>query len=246
MQFKDFITRQRAAIITVGLLLFAAALLGAQATGYEHLWGALLTDLAASALTVIFTALIIDYLGVREEHDKTKNAAGLAEDEIAATCFRVKWRMARLFGLERRETGRDNISTRQQARDYLEEVRQEVDTYLDTHDLTSAETPLEVTMLAKYQERLQLARAELEQTLLLYQYAMSYSLRERVLNLRSELQVADNVLGFIDFSEEVNRANKSLVRILSQAKRDEIVEVLGHDSSTELGMPIHAKDSPLV
>jgi hypothetical protein len=246
MRFKDFITRQRIAIIAVGVAIFVAALLAAAATDYQHLWGALFTDLAASAITVIFTALIIDYLGVREEHDKTRNASGLAEDEIAATCFRVKWRMARLFGMRPRQSKRSTISNRQQARGYLDEIRQEVDTYLDSHDMKDAHTPLEPAMLAKYLERLQIARTELEQTLILYEYAMGYSLRERVLNVRNELQIADNVLGFIDFSEDLNKANISLVRILSQSIHDAIEEVLGHDSRSVTGTPIHAKNSPLV
>jgi hypothetical protein len=246
MHFKDFITQQRVAIIIVGVIIFIVALLGAEATGYQHLWGALFTDLAASATTVIFTALIIDYLGVREQHDKTKNAAGLAEDEIAATCFRIQWRMARLFGMQAHESGRENISNRQQARDYLEEIRKQVDTYLATHDMTNKKTSLKTTMLPKYLERLQAARTELEQTLILYEYAMGYSLRERVLSLRNELQIADNVLSFIDAGEKLNKANTLLIRILSQSIYDSIAEVLGHDSRAELGTSIHAKDTPLV
>jgi hypothetical protein len=246
MHFKDFITRQRVGIVVAGFAIFVIALLAAKATHYEHMTGALFTDLAASAITVIFTALVIDYLSVREEHDKTRNAAGLAEDEIAATCFRMQWRMARLFGLEPRQTGgREHISNRDEARDYLEEVRQEVDSYLDSIDLTDTATPLNADSLPKYLERLQAARTELEQTLLLYEYAMSYSLRERVLGLRSELQVAENILGFIDFTEKLNEANESLVRITSKAIHDAIADVLGHGSKAEAGLPIHAKDSPL-
>jgi hypothetical protein len=246
MTFKDFITRQRGAIFVLGLATFIVSLVIAHIKGYATLSGALFIDLAASATTIVFTALIIDYLGVRERSNKTRNAAGLAEDEIKATCFRVKWRMARLFGLKRRETARDNISNREQAREYLDRAGQEVDEYLNTHHLASKETPVVASMLPKYLERLEIARTELEQTLLLYEYAMPYTLRERVLNLRSELQVADNILGFIDFSEELNKANTSLVRILSQSVYDGIEEVLEHDSRIELGTPIYAKDSNLV
>jgi hypothetical protein len=246
MTFKDFITRQRGAIFVIGLATFIISLVVAHVTGYATLSGALFIDLAASATTVVFTALIIDYLGVRERSSKTRNAAGLAEDEIKATCFRIKWRMARLFGLKRRETARDNISNRQEARDYLDRAGKEVDGYLNSHSLVHSDTPIDASMLPKYLERLEFARTELEQTLLLYEYAMPYSLRERVLNLRSELQVADNILGFIDFSEELNKANTSLVRILSQSVYDGIEEVLEHDSRVELGTPIHAKDSNLV
>lgn len=246
MQFKDFITRQRVGIVITGIAIFIIALAGARATHYEHMGGALLTNLAASAITVIFTALIIDYLGVREEHSKTKNAAGLAEDEIAATCFRMQWRMARLFGLQPRDAGREHISNRQQARDYLEIVRQEVDSYLDSNNMIDDHTPLKADQLPKYVERLQLARTELEQILILYEYAMGYSLRERVLSLRNELQIADNVLGFIDFNEALNESNSSLIRVLSQSVHDAIDEVLGHGSHAELSKPIHAKDSPLV
>jgi hypothetical protein len=246
VRFKDFITKQRVGIFIVGIGTFIVSLVVAHVTGFATLWGELFVDLAASAVTVVFTALIIDYLGVREESNKTRNAAGLAEDEIKATCFRVKWRMARMFGMERSGESRDAISNREEAREYLEKVRGQVDDFLDTHNLIAPEVPLDAALLPKYTERLQLARAELEQTLILYEYAMSYSLRERILNLRSELQIADNILGFIDFNEELNDSNISLIRILSQSIHDEIEAVLDHDSRVELGSSILAKDSQLV
>jgi hypothetical protein len=246
MRFKDFITRQRVGVLIIGIVAFLASLLAAHVDGPTTLAGALFIDLAASATTVVFTALIIDYLSVREESNKTQSAAGLAEDEINATCFRIRWRMARLFGLERHLTGiREHISSREEVRDYLEEVRGEVDEHLSSYDMLDKDTPLDSTQLQRYLERLQTARTELEQTLMLYQYAMGYSLRERVLNLRSELQIADNILGFIDFSDDLNDANISLIRILSQSIYDGIEEVLGHDSRTAVGVPIHAKESRL-
>lgn len=245
MKFKDFISRERVGIFVLGIALFVLSLWGARVTGHSSLWGALFIDLAGAVSTIVFTALIIDYLNLRERSNRTKNAAGLAEDEIKATCFRVKWRMARLFGMERKRSGRGNISNRQEARAYLDRAGKEVDTYLSKHNPTGKDIPLKASMLQKYVERLQLARGELEQTLLLYEYAMDYSLRERVLSLRSELQVADNVMGFIDFSEKLNKANTSLIRILSQSVYDEVEEVLKHDSRTELGNTIRAKDTPL-
>jgi hypothetical protein len=246
MRFKDFVTLQRAGIFVIGFVTFGVSLVIAHATGFATLWGALFIDLAASATTVVFTALIIDYLGVREKDSKTKSAAGLAEDEIKATCFRVQWRMARLFGLKRQTSRRDDISNRQEAREYLDNAVNEVGHYLETNSLMSKDTALDASILPKYLERLQTARTELEQTLILYEYAMDYSLRERILNLRSELQVADNILGFIDFSEKLNKSNISLIRVLSKSIYDEMEKVLGHDSRTELGTPINNKDSSLI
>jgi hypothetical protein len=243
LRFKDFITRQRAGIFIVGLVTFTILIATAQLMGFATLWGELLVDLSGSAITVIFTALIIDYLGVREESNKTKNAAGLAEDEIKATCFRVEWRMARMFGMERRQSDRSNISNRKEAKDFLDTVSTDVTAYLGTHSMVDDHTPLDPSVLPKYSERLQFAKTELEQTLLLYEYAMSYSLRERVLNLRTELQIADNILGFIDYTEQLNEANISLIRILSQSIYGAIEQVLEHDSRIELGTPIHAKES---
>ena len=78
MRFKEFITRQRVAIFVVGLIVFAISILVSHVAGFETMLGELSIDLAASALTIIFTALIIDYLGVREKASKTKNAAALA------------------------------------------------------------------------------------------------------------------------------------------------------------------------
>lgn len=245
MQFKDFITRQRIAILLAGVVIFVASLVLSHVIGFASLWGELFVDLAASAVTVIFTALIVDYLGVREQTNKTQNAAGLAEDEIKATCFRIKWRLARLSGLKRRESGRDSISNRQEARKYLESATEEVNQYLATHSLMSDKTHIDTANFPKYLERLQLAQTELEQTLILYEYAMPYSLRERVLSLRSELQIADHVLGFIDAAESLNKANVSLIRVISQSIYDLVQDVLEHSSSTANGLPIHAKDSRL-
>lgn len=245
MKFKDFISRERVGIFIVGIGLFAASLWGAKITGYASLGGELFIDLAAAVSTIVFTALIIDYLSLRERSNRTRNAAGLAEDEITATCFRIKWRMARLFGLEAKRSGRENISSRSEAREYLERARKEVNSYLSAHPPGSKDTPLVESMLPKYIERLQKARDELEQTLLLYEYAMDYSLRERVLSLRSELQVADNILGFVDVAEKLNDANASLVRVLSQTIYDTAEELLGHDSRINLGDTISDKNTPL-
>jgi hypothetical protein len=243
MRFKDFITRQRATIFLVGLIVFAISILTSLKTGFATMWGELFIDLAASAITIIFTSLIIDYLSVREKASKTKNAAGLAEEEIRVTCFRMKWSMARLFGLERQLSGRNKISNRTEAREYLDRVGQEVTTYLKTKSMEDA--PLVVSRLPKYLERLQTARIELEQTLILYEYAMDYRLKERVLNLRTELQISENILGFIDFSEDLNEANISLIRIQSQAVSDEIERVLEHDSRIVQGTQIREKKSRL-
>jgi hypothetical protein len=245
VQFKEFITHQRVAIFIVGVATFTASLLVAHFAGFSTLWGELFIDLAASSVTIVFTALIIDYLRIREQSSKTKNAAGLAEDEIKATCFRIKWRLARLFGLERRNSGRDNISNRQEAQDYLNRVTNEVDSYLSQHSFVKDKTAVNEKTFPQYLERLQSAQNELEQVLVLYEYALPYSLRERVLSLRSELQVSERVLGFIDASESLSKANLSLIRVTAQSVYGAVEEVLEHDSRTALGVPIHAKDIKL-
>jgi hypothetical protein len=200
MRFKDFITRQRVGIFIVGIAIFIGSISFAYYRGYSTITGELAVDLAASALTIIFTALIIDYLGIREESIKTHEAANLAEDEIKASCFRVKWRLARLFGLERKETNRDEIGDLEGVKTYLTRIVEEVDDYLNHNRIKDKETKIDTKVIPKYLERLQLAQLEFEQMLILYEYALSYSLRERVLKLRSELQIADHVLGFIDLS----------------------------------------------
>lgn len=233
------------AIFIVGIATFIVSLLVSHLTGFATLWGELFVDLAASSVTIVFTALIIDYLRIKEQSNKTLNAASLAEDEIKATCFRIKWRLARLFGLERRNSGRDNISDRQEAKEYLDKVTSEVDEYLSQHNFAKDKISIDTRRFPLYLERLQLARNELEQTLILYEYAMSYSLRERVLTLRSELQIADQVLGFIDTSESLNTDNLSLIRVTAQSVYDAVEAVLEHDSRTALGVSLHAKGSEL-
>jgi hypothetical protein len=233
--------------VIIGTLSFIVSLLIAHKSGYSSIAGDLFIDLAGSATTIVFTAMIIDYLGLKEQAGKTKNAAGLAEDEIRATCFRVKWRMARLFGLQRnRIIERENISNRQEAREYLNTAEQEVNSYLKSNNPEDIRTPIETSKFSQYLERLVTARSELEQILVLYEYAMNYSLRERVLGLRTELQIADNVLGFIDNSDDLNKANISLIRVLSQSIYEAIETVLEHDSQISSGTPLHAKDSSLV
>lgn len=245
MLFKEFITRQRVAILIVGVATFVVSLVVSHITGFSTLWGELFVDLAASSLTIVFTALIIDYLGLREQSDKTKTAASLAEDEIKASCSRVKWRLARLFGWERQGSGRETISNPQEAKEFLEQVTNQVDEYLKHHDLENNATPIVEKTLPQYLERLQSAQNELEQVLLLYQYALSYSLREHILALRGELQLADRVLGFIDTSEGFSEANLSLIRVTAQSVYGAIETVLSHDSRTALGSTIHTKDSHL-
>jgi hypothetical protein len=242
MQFKEFVSRQRVTIFIVGVFSFAALLFVSHFIDQESLWRSLFINLAASAVTIIFTAFIIDYLGLREQHDKTLNVANLAEDEIKATCFRIKWRMARLFGLERRRSNRNNISNWQEARDYLGKVTDEVDTYLSQYDFVSDKPMVDESAVVPYMERLQSSQNELEQTLILYEYAMSYSLRERILALRNELQIAERLLGFIDLSEGLNKANYSLIRVTAQSVYNAIEEVLAHDSRIGLGVSIQDKD----
>lgn len=243
MSFKNFITRQRVAIFLVGLLVFIVTLIIATVTGYQTQWGELSIDLAASAVTVIFTSLIIDYLNAREKVSKTKSATTLAEEEIRVCCFRIKWSMARLFGLERQRSGRNKISNRTEAREYLDKVGHEVTNYLKTNSIEKA--PLQESRFQKYLDRLQTARTELEQTLILYEYAMDYGLKERVLHLRTELEISENLLGFIDFSESLNEANVSLIRVQSQTLYDEIENVLHYDSSTIRGAKIRHNKSRL-
>jgi hypothetical protein len=245
MKLKDFITAQRLGIIIIGSFTFAISVIAAHYIGFASLWGALLIDLASAAVTVIFTTLIIDYLGVREQISKTKNASGLAEDELKATCFRLNWRMARLYGLKHNREARENISSRQEAKRYVQEAEQSVSAYLGDRKLDDKDAKIDLSTLPRYLERLQLARTELEQTLVLYEYAMGYSLRERVLALRSELQIADNILGFLDVTDETNEANISMVRVLSQSIYEAIQDVLSHDSRVISGTPLDAKESRL-
>lgn len=246
MKFKEFITRQRVAIFIVGLGAFFVLLYIAHFIGYLSLWGELLIDLGASSMTIIFTALIIDYLQLKEASIKTQNAAGLAEDEIKATCFRVKWRMARLFGLERRDSGRQDISNQKEAIEYLDEVTSEVDNYLSNHNFLDTNTTVNTNVFSQYLERLQVAQTELEQALILYEYATSYSFREAVLALRRELQTAERVLGFIDTSLPFSKANLSMIRITARSIYQAITALLEHDSRSNQGATIHDKEHSLV
>lgn len=217
MRFKDFVTTQRAAIFIVGISFFIVSFTASHIIGLDSLWGELFIELAASAITIVFTALIIDYLNIKERTNKTQNAASLAEDEIRATCFRTNWRLARLFGLKRRGSARDQVSTREQARHYLDTVTDEVSDYLAHLDFANSKTAVNTEAFQRYLDRLQSSQTELEQVLVLYEYALPFDLREKVLNMRSELQLAERLLGFIDTSEPFNRANLSLIRVTSQS-----------------------------
>jgi hypothetical protein len=218
-------------IFIFGILAFVVSFIIAHIIGNNSLWSELFIDLAASALTVVFTALIIDYLNLREHSTKTQNAAVLAEDEIQATCYRIKWRLARLFGLDRSDSDSNNISNREEAREYLKNVTARVDDFLSKRNLLDQDSLVHMEAFQRYLDRLQSSQLELEQTLILYEYALTYRLREQVLNLRSELQIAERLLGFVDTSESLNDANLSLVRVTAQSIYDAVEGVLQPSSN---------------
>jgi hypothetical protein len=245
MLFKEFITKQRIGIFVIGGLVFAMSLLLSSVFGDQSLWSDLFIDLAASSFTIVFTALIIDYLNLREHSNRTMTATDLAENEIRATCFRMKVRMARLFGFESSHGARDNLSTREEARQYLEKMTKLSDKFLSDINFEDKDLKVDISGFEEYIERLQASQNQLEQTLILYEYALSYSLRERILSLRSELQITERLLGFIDASHSLNEANLSLIRITSQSVYAAVEDVLGQDSQILSGKPIHARPSPL-
>src|ERR1700743_2758198 len=120
MTFKQFITRQRVIIFAIGLILFVISLIVAELFGYASLWGDLFTSLAASSITIVLTALVIDYLGAREESNKISDAANLAEEEILAICSRIEWQLARLLGFSPNREERDGIGNREEASAYIQ------------------------------------------------------------------------------------------------------------------------------
>ncbi len=189
MHFKDFITRQRVGIFIIGIATFIVSLLLSSFVGYTSIIGELFVDLAASSATIVFTALIIDYLSLKEQSQRTLTAAGLAEDEIRAVCFRINWRLARLFGMERDGSKRDTISNHEEAYHYLETLTVEVSTYLAKQDFLHSEKILDIDAFQRYLDRLQSSQAELEQALVLFEYALSFSLREQVLTLRKRATI---------------------------------------------------------
>lgn len=212
MTFKQFITRQRVIIFVVGILLFIFSFLLARRFGYNSLGGSLCDSLAASSITIVFTALIIDYLGVKEEAGKISEAATLAEEEINSICSRIEWQIARLFGLERNPTERESISNHDEAITYIQRNNARVQTFLSTLDFNEKHVHLNEMVLSRFAERLQQMQARLEQTLVLYQYALAHDFRVSVLTLRRELQTTERLLSFIDFSEPLSDENESLIR----------------------------------
>jgi hypothetical protein len=228
MKFKAFISRQRLAIFIVGLAVFILSIIISNLSGFASLWGELFVDLAASSVTIIFTALIIDYLSLKEQSNKTKNAASLANEEIKASCFRIKTSLAWLFGLERRniDLDRDDISSISDVRDYLESASKIVDDYLSEHSLTDKNTPIDKKALPRYIDRLQSAQSDLEQTLILYEFAMPLNIREQVLKLRRELQLSERLVGFIDDYDSLSESNISMIRVTAQSVYGSLKETL--------------------
>ncbi|HUB93656.1 MAG TPA: hypothetical protein VMB52_04085 [Verrucomicrobiae bacterium] len=217
MTFKQFITRQRVTILIIGITLFIVSFLVARRFGYESLWGGLFDSLAASSITIVFTALIIDYLGVREEASKTSDAASLAQEEIDSICARVEWQIARLFGLEPNRTERESISNHDEAAEYIQNNNARVQEFLSNLDFTMGHSNLNEATLAKFIERLQQMQSQLEQTLVLYEYALGHDFRVSALSLRRELQTTERLLSFIDFSETLSTENESLIRFSTSA-----------------------------
>lgn len=212
MTFKQFITRQRVTIFVIGIVLFVVSFLVARWFGYESLWGGLFDNLAASSITIVFTALIIDYLSAREEASKTSDAAMLASEEINSICSRVEWQIARLFGLEPNRTDRESISNHEEATTYIQHNNARVQSFLSSLDFNGKQIHLNELVLNRYTERLQQAQTQLEQTLVLYEYALAHDVRVSVLTFRREMQVTERLLSFIDFSEALSEENESLIR----------------------------------
>lgn len=212
MTFKQFITRQRVTIFIIGIVLFILSFLVARWFGYSSQGGELFDSLAASSITIIFTALIIDYLGVKEEAGKISEAATLAEEEINSICSRIEWQIARLFGLERNLTERESISNHDEAITYIQRNNARVQSFLATLDFNEKHVHLNEMVLSRFAERLQQMQGHLEQTLVLYEYALAHDFRVSVLTLRRELQTTERLLSFIDFSEPLSEENESLIR----------------------------------
>lgn len=212
MTFKQFITRQRVIIFVIGIVLFTISFLIARRFGYASLWGGLFDSLAASSITIVFTALIIDYLGAKEEAGKISEAAMLAEEEINSICSRIEWQIARLFGLEPNLAERESISNHQEAITYIERSNTRVQSFLSALDFGERHAHLNEMVLDRFAERLQQMQGHLEQTLVLYEYALAHELRVSALTLRRELQTTERLLSFIDFGEPLSKENESLVR----------------------------------
>lgn len=218
MTFKQFITRQRVSILIIGIILSAITLSLGRRFGIASVWGALLIDLAASSITIVLTALIIDYLGAREEASKISDAATLAEEEIRSICARIEWQIAQLFGLERNRAERLTISNHDEARTYLQKNYKRVQSFIASLDFdNNKELRTDEAALSRYSDRLQRIQAQLEQTLVLYEYALSHDFRVRALELRQELQITERLLGFIEFGDEVTDENESLIRLTAAA-----------------------------
>jgi hypothetical protein len=246
MTFKDFITRQRLIIFLIGILTFFVSLALSNIIGIAHLWGELFVDLSASALTIIFTVFIIDYLSLKERSEQTSSAANLAEDEIRSICMRIRWNIARLFGYKPEGFNRESIANRNEAGKYLDKLTVQVDKYLsEAWDDGNKDSHITEDSLQRYIDRLQAARNELEQTLIVYEYALPFSLREAILGLRSELQITDRLLNFIDTSTSLNDANYSLVRVSSKAVYEAIENILSQNSLGINEGSIHQKANPL-
>jgi hypothetical protein len=213
--FKQFITRQRVTIFVIGILSFTVSFLIARWFSYETLWGGLFDNLAASSITIVFTALIIDYLSAREEASKTSDAATLAGEEIHSICSRVEWQIARLFGLDPNRAERESISNHEEAITYIQKNNGRVQSFLSGLDFDEKHDHLNESVLNRFAERLQQSQAQLEQTLVLYEYALAHDFRVSALTLRRELQVTERLLGFVDFSESLSEENESLIRFIA-------------------------------
>lgn len=231
MTFKQFITRQRVIIFIIGIVLFSVSLFVAHWLGYTSLPGALATNLAASSVTIVLTALIIDFLGVREAASKISDVAALAEEEIYSICSRAEWQIAQLFGLKRDATERNVISTREEARAYIQKNNELVQSFLSNIDFNQKVSNFNEDTLNKFTDRLQHIQTQLEETLVLYEYALAYDFRARALALRQELRTTERLFSFIDFSG-LGEENDSLVRLTMAELHDAAQDILSVSNPT--------------
>lgn len=236
MKLQGFFTKQRYIILGAGLVLFIVFLSLAFAFGHATELGVLFIDLSSSAVTIILTALAIEYFQFREQADKTHHVASIAEEEIQAICYRVRLATAKLCGYKEKPGDQDKLGSLDDVEQYLKNSTDNINRFYDKGKFT-----VTATSVAEFRHTSLKLQSEIEQGITLFGYALPYSLQAHVLALRSSLQIAARAMGFMHEAGSINKQHQQLVRELSQDMYKAVQAVLKHESRTHQNRSIASK-----
>jgi|GEM_PF-6163381 len=190
---RFLLKRVRWVIVGVGLLAGVVLFFAGQGIA-STAWGSLLINLSASALTVAFTALLIDWLYERRQRLLMAQPLEFARHELSSVIFTIGLTLGRPYlGQDFSRIVQDWFKTKDVSMDGLAVMRKSLISTLER--LTPANCPETSTKLATILNR-QLGDqvSSIDEILRLYGFALDAELRDSVHLLRDRIVSLRNSL----------------------------------------------------